>query len=135
MKDYDNTALPVSMSGNVFLRGAAPSRHEPDPFAPEDVGPPLELIEEGTDVRLRFALDNAWASARKRRLVTSEWLGRATTPNLPFVHPDGSSIRIDRDYFGRERDESNPFPGPFEWRESGTNELKVWPKSEPRNAP
>lgn len=135
LSEYDDTALPVSLSGNVFLQGAAPSRHEPDPFAPEDGGPPLELIEEGTDARLRVALDDAWASARKRRLVDSEWLGAARTPNLPFGCPDGSPIRIDRDYFGGKRNESNPFPGPFEWREGGTNELKVWPKSEPQDEP
>lgn len=135
LSEYDDTALPVSLSGNVFLQGAAPSRHEPDPYAPEDDGPPVELIEEGANARLRIALDDAWASARKRRLVDSEWLGRAMTPDLPFVHPDDSPIRVDCDYFGRKRNESNPFPGPFEWSEGGTTHLTVWPRSETRGDP
>jgi hypothetical protein len=46
---------------------------------------------------------------------------------LPFENADGSPIRIQTDYFGNRRNESNPFPGPFELPEGGKLRLKVWP--------
>jgi len=43
-----------------------------------------------------------------------------------FENPDGTPLRIDTDYFGRKRNEKNPFLGPFELSESGKQTLKVW---------
>ncbi len=46
------------------------------------------------------------------------------------MNGDDTPVRIDTDYFGAGRDESNPFPGPFELPEGGKHVLKVWPVSE-----
>ena len=46
--------------------------------------------------------------------MTTELLGKAKIPNLPYENPDGSPLAIDTDYFGKKRDAGNPFPGPFE---------------------
>ena len=59
--------------------------------------------------------------------MTTDLLGRANIPDLPYEQPDGSPYRIDTDYFGRERNAANPFPGPFELAEDGSQVLKVWP--------
>jgi alpha-N-arabinofuranosidase len=70
-------------------------------------------------------LDQAW-SQQIRRLVTTELLGKATVPNLPFENRDGSAIRLNTDYFGKKRNEANPFPGPFEFSGKGNQLIKVW---------
>ena len=54
-------------------------------------------------------------------------LGKAVIPDLPFENADGSPLKIDTDYFGKKRDTTNPFPGPFEVKESGKQKIKVWP--------
>jgi alpha-N-arabinofuranosidase len=59
--------------------------------------------------------------------VTTDLLGRAKIPDLPYVQPDNSVYRLETDYFGRRRDATRPFPGPFEITESGRLELQVWP--------
>ena len=61
-----------------------------------------------------------------RTLVTTERLGKAIIPNLPYEQPDGSEIRVDTDYFGKPRKESNPMPGPFEHPGAGRIVLNVW---------
>ena len=61
-------------------------------------------------------------------MVTTELLGKARIPNLPYEQPDGSPYSIDTDYFGKRRDKENPFPGPFaKPEESGKQIWKVWP--------
>ena len=67
--------------------------------------------------------------------VTTALLGKANIPNLSFDNPDGTPLRIDTDYFGRNRDVGKPFPGPFENIESGPQTIKVWPKPRERSGP
>ena len=78
-------------------------------------------------VTLELAVDKSWGST-KRPLVTTELLGKALTPNQSFENPDGTPVRITTDYFDKPRDSNNPFPGPFEITQDGTQSIKVWPK-------
>jgi alpha-L-arabinofuranosidase len=64
-------------------------------------------------------------------LVTTELLGTAVVPNAPFVQPDGTPYRLDRDYSRAARNAANPSPGPFEFTTDSTLRLKVWPLSDP----
>jgi len=127
---YDGAAQPVFMAGNVYLGGAKPSRHEPGALVQADVDPAPELIQKPDGVYLRITLDGAWAEQR-RKLVTTELLGKAKIPDLPYEQPDGSPYRIDTDYPGRKRSDANPFPGPFEAVRGNRQELKVWPVAAP----
>ncbi len=129
---YDNATLPMQMAGNVFLKGAKPSQHEQAPLVLPDFDPSLKLVEEKDGFYLHMTCDKASSAKQKRQLVTSELLGRAKTPDLPYLQPDGSPIRIDADFFGQKRNTADPFPGPFEHPEDGRQSLKVWPLALPR---
>ena len=48
----------------------------------------------------------------KRRIITSEILGRAFEPEQRFEMPDGSDLVLDTDYFGDKRT-GRIIPGPF----------------------
>jgi len=128
---YDGSKLPVTMRGNVFLKGAKPGKAEKHPLVMADFDPLLQLIETGNGLQLKIALDKQWGADRTRPLVTTELLGRAETPGLPYVHPDGSAYRIDGDFSGTRRNPANPFPGPFELPRGGVFTLKVWPLAGP----
>ena len=123
---YDPAKRPVFMAGNVFLNGAKPSKHEANPLVQSQVDPDIKLIETPGGMSLRIALDKAWTQ-QPRLLVTTERLGKAATPDLPYEQPNGAPYRIDTDYFGRERDADNPAPGPFASSSLDEQELKVWP--------
>ena len=89
-------------------------------------GPVLEEKPDGW--YLTLTEDEAWRTAHPRALVTSSILGKAVIPNCGFENADGSPLVIDTDYFGRARNAQNPFPGPFESFQNGTQTIKVWPK-------
>ena len=117
----------MRMAGNVFLKGAVAGKAEQAPLVLAEFDPGIKLVEEKDGVVLHITLDKAWAEKQPRQLVTTELLGKAKIPELPYEQPDGSPYRIDTDYFGKKRNAANPFPGPFELPEGGKQVLKVWP--------
>jgi alpha-N-arabinofuranosidase len=124
---YDKAAHRMFMEGNVFVKGAKAGKHEQNPLVDTQFDPSIDLVEKGNGFYLHITLDKAWAQEQSRQLVTTELLGRAKIPNLPYEQPDGSPYRIDADYFGAKRNPDNPFPGPFELTEDEELVLKVWP--------
>ena len=131
---WDGARLPVWMEGNVFVKGAAASTNEAAPLLKPGFDPGLQLVEKPDGWYLDLALDPAWATERARTLVTTERLGRAQVPDLPFEHADGAPYRLDTDYLGKKRSEANPFPGPFEIAAGGRQSLRVWPLAASRVA-
>jgi alpha-N-arabinofuranosidase len=125
LSQYDQAPLPVWMDGNVFLNGARPSKQEKEPLVKAGFDPALRLVEKADGFYLEIAFDKGWAE-RTCNLVTTERLGRAAIPNLPYERADGAPIRVNTDYFGRDRNELNPTPGPFENPGSGPLNLKVY---------
>ncbi len=123
---YDNAPLAMQLEGNVFLDGAKPSRLEKQPVVKTDFDPGLELAAKTDGLYLKINFDKSWTDEQRRKLVTSALLGKATIPDLPFEQPDSSPIRIDKDYFGKSRRDTDPTPGPFERPGSGERTLKVW---------
>ena len=121
---YDKAPLPVRMDGNVFFDGAKPSRHESDPVVAPRVDPALKLVERPDGFYLEIALDKTFGD-RPRRTVTTELLGRAAIPDLPYEQADGAPYCIEFDFFGKKRNSSNPTPGPFEAPGAGPLALKV----------
>jgi alpha-N-arabinofuranosidase len=122
---YDKAVLPVAAEGNVFLKGAQPSKHDQDPVVLAEFDPDVKLLQKPEGFFLEMAFEKAWASEGARRQATAEALGKAVIPGLPFDRPDGSPVRVDADYFGKGRKEKNPTPGPFEDPGAGRIRLKV----------
>ena len=125
LSPYDAASLPVWMDGNVFLKGAKPSKHEKNPLVKPEFDPVLKLVEKTDGFFLEIRFDKAWAAQRTRKLVTTELLGKATIPNLPYEQPNGKPMRVSTDYFGKSRNELNPTPGPFENPGQGNLKIKV----------
>jgi alpha-N-arabinofuranosidase len=132
---YDQEDLPSSFGGNVFLHDAVPCKHEEAPLLkPEfDAGVLLHPTESG--FVLQCAVDISWATAQARKVVTTELLGIASIPKLPFEHFDGSPIRLLTDYSGRPRNAGNPFPGPFEVTKTETLIVPILTGSSSKIAP
>jgi alpha-L-arabinofuranosidase len=152
---YSRMMLPVLFNGNVFNNGSVmpmPGKDRKLKFegmnkkgAQEQLSKyteqeavvqnSLEAIDfdaevniqrNGNKVFLDITLEKNWL-AQKRVLVTTDILPNAVIPNLPYVNPDGSPIRINTDYFGTKRNIDNPSPGPFEISDSGKQTFQIWP--------
>ena len=74
-------------------------------------GPALKLVEKAGEwfLELNAGLDVKTGGP----LVTSELLGRTAVSGMAFKMPDGSPIRLDRDYSGDPHAAGHPRPGPF----------------------
>ena len=124
LSKYDPAVLPVSMAGNVFLKGATPSKHATNPLVRPNVDPGLKLTENDEGVFLTLSLD---AADRPRcGIVTSKLLGKSYATQLPYEQPDGTPYRLNTDYFGQPRNEQSPTVGPFANLGTGPVTLKVW---------
>jgi alpha-N-arabinofuranosidase len=124
---YDKAGLPSLLSGNVFLGKAQPSPLDQSSVDRPDFAPEIKLIEKPDGIYLEMTLGDAWAERTSRILVTTEMLGKAEIPGLPYQQPDGRAYQLDTDYLGNSKNVNNPFPGPFERHEGGKQTLKVWP--------
>jgi alpha-L-arabinofuranosidase len=125
LTQYNETRMPVWMDGNVFLQGAKPCQQEKDPIVAPAFDPAVKLVEKSDGLYLELKFDHAWIDAHERSLVTTALLGKAAIPGVSYENPDGSPLAIDRDYFGQQRSQTNPTPGPFENPGTGSISVKV----------
>jgi alpha-N-arabinofuranosidase len=125
LRVYDGRELPLATGGNVYYNGAQPYVNETGYAAEAGFDPAVSVSSEGEHVYLHLALDPTVGKS-DAKLVTTDLLGKAAIPNLPYLQPDGMPIRIDSDYFGKPRDENEPTPGPFENPGTGPLKLRVW---------
>ena len=128
LSNWDEPHLPVKYSGNVFTKGTRPGNDDADALSVTDFDPDIRLVQKADGWYLSMNTSLDWKKERKRKLVTTGVLDKAITPDQLFTNPDGSSLQVDIDYFGKKRDRTNPFPGAFEVKKSGKQEWKVWPK-------
>ncbi|OHB64884.1 MAG: hypothetical protein A2168_07015 [Planctomycetes bacterium RBG_13_50_24] len=122
---YDKATLPVQIGGNVYYKGAKPCEKETNCLVKAEFDPHIQLVEEGDSVFLHVTLDDSYR-ALDNPLVTTSLLGLAKIPNAAYENPDGTPLKIDTDYLGKKRDETNPSAGPFENPGEEKLKLKVW---------
>jgi len=125
---YDDAERPVWMEGNVFFDGARPSEHESDAVHEPERSPTVDLFEEGDAVFLHTDIERDVLERANTKLVTSDVLGNAAVPGLPYVCPDDTTLRVETDYFGAERNTEQPVPGPFADPRDGPQYLALWPR-------
>lgn len=122
---YDDREFPLYTGGNVYYRGARPYSKETKPIVRVEFDPKLQLVSEGDRVSLHLTLGEA-VQKPSTVLVTTELLGKALIPGLPYEQPDGAPIRLDTDYLGKSRREGSPTPGPFQGLGAEPRTLQVW---------
>jgi alpha-N-arabinofuranosidase len=122
---YDTREVPLQTGGNVYCNGAQPYGKEADAIVHATVDPQVKLVEEGEHGYLQLNLNAALPKATAR-LVTTELLGKAKIPGVPYENPDGSPLRVDTDYFGKKRSPTNLTPGPWAVPGQGMLKLEVW---------
>ena len=122
-----NGYSPMYVDGNVYYKDAKIFNDEDHSVHISNYDPKIRLEDKGEEVFLHFSFDTSIGEL-ENKLISTTMLGRAKTPDMKFENADGSPFTIDRDYFDKQRNSQNPFPGPFESPGSGTMVIKVWPK-------
>lgn len=125
LESYDKATLPMWIEGNVYYKGAKPCDKGTNRIDKPQFDPQIKVVEEGDSVFLHLTLDDS-VPALDNQLVTTALLGRAKISNAAYENPDGTPLKIDADYFGKKRNQTNPSAGPFENPGEGKLKLKVW---------
>ncbi len=122
---YDSLDFRILAAGNVYLYGTRPYRLERDYLLLPGFDPDIRLEEEGGHVYLSLTLPEK-IREQDTPFITTAFLGRTKNTRLLFEDPDGTPLKIDRDYFGHERNKEHPVPGPFGDIGKDSVKLKVW---------
>lgn len=124
---FDVSQRPIYAEDNLFLNGAQPMSNKTNDRVESTVDPDIK-VEETTDgeVYLTSDIDLRELSAFKGKGIDAERLGITQLTGFPFEHFDGTSFKLDKDYFGNER-AASPIVGPLE-KVPASNRIKVWPK-------
>lgn len=120
---YKNTELPMFVNGNVYLNDAEKFNEESNQINLA-YNPGIQIENEGDNIFLSIEIDKSILKM-KNKVITSVLLGKAKIPNQGYVQADGSSITIDKDYFGKTRNTKNPTPGPFEKLKPGVQKIII----------
>ncbi len=125
LEGYNKVKLPVFISDNIYYNGAKSFKDEKRYSESSAFNPEVKLVEKGDNVYLYLSLNQPFYN-HKAEMITTERLGKAKIPNALFDNPDGTSLKIDKDYFGDIRSDKNNVAGPFINLKKGTIKLKVW---------
>ncbi|RIK77075.1 MAG: xylosidase [Planctomycetota bacterium] len=117
--------LPLHAGGNAYYREASPLPGEAKPEELHAADPQLKIMAQPDQVVLELEFGEGLKQITTRA-VTTELLGPAAIPQLPYEHADGAPLTIGADYFGKARDALRPTPGPFEGLPAGRVKLTVW---------
>jgi hypothetical protein len=124
LEGYSKARLPVWITNNIYYNGAKPYDKEEN-VSVSSYNPGLRLVEEGNNVFLHFAYDEAYFK-HKGINISTEFLGKAKIPKGEFENPDGTPLIINKDYYRNARSEGNITAGPFSDLKPGNTVLKVW---------
>ena len=124
--DYEKHLYPVKICSNLYLNGARPYTKATNAIVDSSFNPQIKLIENDDIVFLQFVLNSSYKDV-KGSWITTELLGEAFHPEVPFVNPDGSLLEVDYDYFGNEVYKNYVVVGPFLEIKEGINKIKIWP--------
>jgi hypothetical protein len=122
---YNTAKLPVWLASNLHYSESKSSTKEIGSIQQSDFKSEISIEEKGNEVFLHITTDNS-VNKVKSTLITTAVLGKSKMADEAFENPNGSSLKINTDYFGKSRSESSPLVGPFEQLKSGKQIIKVW---------
>ena len=122
---YNVCTIPIFTSGNVYLNGASPYTKEVNPLVLKE-NFKIKFVEEKGQTYLLMNLPEPLLRS-KRKLVTTELLGKASVPDCGYENANGTPLIINWDYFGKKYNPKHTFPGPFQNLTQSSLKLKVYP--------
>jgi hypothetical protein len=125
LESYNTARLPVWMRGNCYYFGAKPSDKDEESFISENFNPGVRLTEEGDKLFLEITPDEG-LSSRNLQMISTGMLGIAKIPKAKFENPDGSELKLDKDYHGRPRSVVAIPAGPFSKWPIVRQLIRVW---------
>jgi alpha-L-arabinofuranosidase len=122
--EFSNARLPMYCGSNLYFNDAKPYRSETNSVVYADRKPKINIATEDGSVYVTFDFGDALSKV-ETVTVTTDFLGIAFEPELPYERPDGTPLCIENDYFGSLRPAGRITVGPFEGIGDGPQKIKV----------
>lgn len=122
--DFAHATLPMYCGSNLYFDDAKPYRQETGSVVCPELAPCVQIVTEGKDIFLTFDFGDKLKDV-KTVTITTDFLGTAFEPELPYENADGSPLCIEHDYFGNSRPVNGALAGPFEQIGAGPQKLLV----------
>lgn len=120
---YDQARQKLHMRGNVYLRGATPSKADSSSHYAPTFDPQVKLTDNGNTLNLQITIPEE-ALQTRRQIITTDLLPRTILTQQSFEQPDGSPYHLDTDINGDKRSQGNV--GPFSNIRSGAQSITIW---------
>ncbi|MDF2673508.1 MAG: hypothetical protein K0R09_1773, partial [Clostridiales bacterium] len=122
--EFAAARLPMYCGSNLYFNDAKPYRKEINSVVCSDMKPEVKVVTEGGGVYITFDFGDV-VEKIETVTVTTDFLGIAFEPELPFERPDGTTLCIENDFFGNLRSAGKMIVGPFEGIGRGPQKIKV----------
>jgi hypothetical protein len=122
--EFAAARLPMYCGSNLYFNDAKPYRKEINSIVCSDIKPEVKVVTEDGSVYITFDFGDVLEKV-ETMTVTTDFLGIAFEPELPFENPDGTPLCIEKDFFGNLRPAGKMTVGPFEGIGRGTQKIKV----------
>ncbi len=123
--EFATMRLPMHCGSNLYFHDAKPYKAEKGSLTVPSLAPQVSLLEKEDALYLQFDFENYPASV-PARTVTTDLLGIAFEPELPYENPDGTPFCVESDFYGTLRPQDKSMIGPFQNLASGPQTLKLW---------
>jgi alpha-L-arabinofuranosidase len=122
--EFGDARLPMYCGSNLYFNDAKPYRKEINSVVYPDMKPEVKVVTEEGSVYVTFDFGDAIEKV-ETVTVTTEYLGIAFEPELPYERANGTPLCIENDFFGNLRPLGKMTVGPFEGIGSGPQKIKV----------
>ncbi len=121
---FDKFSFTVKADGNVYLGAAMPCKLDANHISLPDFDAKLQMQDDGGRVVLKMNIPEQVMKIQGT-LVTTKLIGKTKISEQYLEKPDGSSIKVDTDFYGKKRDTKQILPGPFKDIKAGMNEFVI----------
>jgi len=112
--EYLRFQFPVWASNNVYCNQAQPFKGDTLSPVLSQIKVDIKFYKEGDKYYLEGLPDMKVLKDIKTRAINTDMLGQTFISEAIFENTDGTPFVLNTDYFGKARNQEQPFVGPFE---------------------
>lgn len=120
--EFATMRIPMHCGSNLYFGDAVPFRKETDSMTVPSLCPQIVLDDKGEDISATMDFGE-YLSSITPIPITTDFLGIAFEPELPYENPDGTPLCIEADFFGQSRKPDASCIGPFARMSDGPQKI------------
>lgn len=125
VRSFELTKQPIYASGNIYCKDTVSCQHENKKSLYTSYDLIFQIEEHADEVWIKIRMDKDWKKFLVP-LVDTSLLGQTRISSQAFENPDATSLVVDIDYLGSQRNISDNIPGPFAHIAADEQTISLW---------